>query len=97
MHPKAEDFMDRAVETTNSIAGLLSHKRAKYGDRNFDKHGLRGILIRMDDKMSRLYTIMGSQDEGIDIAPALEELQDIAGYAIAAIMRIEGTWKDADV
>ena len=92
------DYIGRAVETTNSIAGLLGHKRAKYGDGNFDKHGLRGILIRMDDKMSRLDNIVGFQDIKSDEIPhALEELQDIAGYAVAAIMRIEGTWKDADV
>tara|TARA_R100000306_G_scaffold58629_1_gene57189 strand:+ start:287 stop:520 length:234 start_codon:yes stop_codon:yes gene_type:complete len=72
-----------------------------YGDRNFRKRGVLGVVMRLEDKVARLDTLIeayGGQDEDsveISVEEGLDDaFKDIAGYAVAALMLIEGTWED---
>jgi hypothetical protein len=79
----------------NNLHRLLKQKHAAYGSRNLLKHGLDGIVVRMDDKIARLQNLLHhnapQNDESIT-----DTLMDIAGYAIQAILLKDGKLSDAE-
>jgi hypothetical protein len=66
------------------ITELLEKKNHDYGDDNLVKHGLYGIIVRIDDKIARLTNL--SKKNHQEVEESLEDtLKDIAGYCINAI------------
>lgn len=106
-----EEGMDRNVERVaeenaveeriaEQVTELLYQKNLRYGN-NLPRHGMRGIVIRMSDKILRLENIvLGDQPESDD--ESLDNtLLDLAGYAIKALalrelglLPLEGTWRE---
>lgn len=74
-------------DMTTAALRLMKQKNGSYGKAedplfNFRRHGLKGFVVRMDDKMSRLdnYIEMGQMttpDEGVT-----DTLQDLINYAV---------------
>ena len=72
----------------DEVGALLLQRNAKYGSANIDKHGLKGILVRIDDKLARLNHMAGEfPDESVEDA-----WMDVAGYALIALMKLRGQW-----
>ncbi len=44
-------------EIMAEVMDMLEKKHVMYGEKNLEKHGTEGILIRLDDKLSRLRTM----------------------------------------
>ena len=69
---------------SDEVKATLIRKNRDYGDsfaRQYEKYGLMCGLIRMDDKMSRLQTLISGHDA--EVAESIEDtLLDLAGYAI---------------
>jgi len=87
-----EDYLKRFKEITEEMLAVTTRKNNDYGGhtdpfKNFRRHGVYGILVRLDDKYSRLETVVKEQRE-LQVADEtiLDTLIDIANYAI--IMRI---------
>lgn len=83
----AIDRKEQLVFQINLLRTLLLTKHNDYGTENLDKHGLYGIIVRMDDKLARLNNLQKSEamvDESIE-----DTLMDIAGYAIQGIIQVK--------
>lgn len=87
-----DDYLMRFSELTNQMLETTRKKNNDYGGhtdpfKNFRRHGAFGVLVRMDDKYSRLHTVIAEQRQ-LQVADEtiLDTLIDIANYAI--ILRI---------
>lgn len=76
-------------EQADELAALLIRKNADYGnsfEEQFNKRGLIGVLIRLEDKISRLDNL---QNKDAQVNESIEDtLLDIAGYALLASMLV---------
>lgn len=89
--------MDRGLRYTkivNEMYEIYKAKNADYGDSVHDtflKYGLLSFLVRMEDKISRLrsLTLKGKKEQRVKNESILDTLQDLANYAILAIIELE--------
>lgn len=89
--------MDKGLRYTkivNEMYEIYKAKNADYGDSVHDtflKYGLLSFLVRMEDKISRLrsLTIKGKKEQRVKNESILDTLQDLANYAILAIIELE--------
>lgn len=112
--PRPFDFVDTAHLTraqleskafrkvTEELCFLHDEKNARYG-RNLPRHGIKGVTIRLADKMQRLENmvmggIVDTADERLD-----DTLRDIAGYAAKTLslmylgdITLDGDWREAN-
>lgn len=81
-----ESQADRIKHAGTELTELLVRKNHDYGDsfaKQYEKYGLMSALIRMDDKMRRLETLLGGTDAQVDES-IKDTLLDLAGYALLA-------------
>lgn len=81
-----ETQADRIRRAGTELTELLVRKNHDYGDsfaKQYEKYGLMSALIRMDDKMRRLETLLGGTDAQVDES-IKDSLLDLAGYALLA-------------
>ncbi len=76
----------------DSLAKTLKEKNIRYGNSTrdtFDKYGLTSYLIRLEDKMNRLRTLV--QNEDLDqLDESIEDtFTDLAGYCMLALRDID--------
>lgn len=76
------------------LGWLLESKQRDYGPGNISRApggALNGLMVRMNDKMERLKTLVYStvepNNESID-----DSLMDLANYCVIALMVRRGTW-----
>lgn len=89
--------MDKGLRYTkivNDMYEIYKAKNADYGDSVHDtflKYGLLSFLVRMEDKISRLrsLTLKGKKEQRVKNESILDTLQDLANYAILAIIELE--------
>mgnify|MGYP004437495333 FL=1 len=89
--------MDKGLRYTkivNEMYEIYKAKNADYGDsvhETFLKYGLLSFLVRMEDKISRLrsLTLKGKKEQRVKNESILDTLQDLANYAILAIIELE--------
>ena len=74
------------------LRDLYAKKNKDYGDsfaRSLDKHGLIAYVVRADDKMERINSLVKTKAEVND--EAIEDtIRDLANYSIMAAMWLEG-------
>jgi len=94
--------MDAFNEITVELFTLCDSKSKDYSDElvrrykedNISKLGLRGIYVRMDDKMGRLYKMIWLGKKNAVKTEVLEDaLKDLAIYSIIALMLKRKQWK----
>ncbi|WP_288887034.1 nucleotide modification associated domain-containing protein [uncultured Eubacterium sp.] len=76
----------------NQMWDLYSKKNHDYGDsvsKTFDEYGLTSFLVRMDDKMNRIKTLMKSDDVAVVGEKIEDTFLDLANYAILALTEIK--------
>ena len=81
----------RFREITESMADLYERKNKDYGDsfsNSLDEFGEIAGLIRLNDKLNRLKTLVDSKAE-VDESKK-DTLIDLANYAIMQLMWLEG-------
>lgn len=89
--------MDKGLRYTkivNEMYEIYKAKNADYGDSVHDtflKYGMLSFLVRMEDKISRLrsLTLKGKKEQRVKNESILDTLQDLANYAILAIIELE--------
>ena len=76
-------FNEACQTIANELVELICKKQHDYGHSNINAFGELGLVIRTNDKITRLRTLIGK--EGIT-EPRIDAWRDIAGYAIIALM-----------
>lgn len=78
-------------EITEEIKNLLKEKNRTYGDKNIEKIGELGIIIRIEEKLERLKNMI---EKNIKDKESIEDSwKDIVGYGIIGTMVNRGKWK----
>ena len=75
-------------------AMLMNRKQKDYGPRNISQGGTYGCLIRMSDKISRIFNLYNKQGcKRRAINESIEDsFRDIANYSIIALMVENNQW-----
>lgn len=81
------------IREVQDIFGIFQRKHHDYGRENIGLGGIVGLVVRMGDKMSRLYNLVvkGKQAK-VSGEAVYDTLVDIADYAIIGLMLLHGTW-----
>ncbi|MBU5342301.1 nucleotide modification associated domain-containing protein [Caldifermentibacillus hisashii] len=77
------------ADTCDEIKNLLIRKNHDYGNsfsKQFEKYGLLSGIIRLDDKMSRLDSLI--QNKALVNESIEDTVADIAGYAILLLIEL---------
>jgi len=86
----AQTQADRIEAICNEVRDLLIRKNHDYGDsfsKQFEKYGILSGLIRKDDKMRRLETLISG--EQAQVAESIEDtLLDDIGYGILTLVEL---------
>jgi hypothetical protein len=74
---------------SGEMATLLASKQHDYGHGNITAFGMKGVLVRLSDKVERLInlTTKNARNESI-----LDTLRDIVGYCVIALMLHDETF-----
>lgn len=72
------------VALANAI--LMDRKQQDYGPRNISSFGLFGIIVRMNDKMERLKTLISNRKRRAQNESIQDTLRDISNYGILALL-----------
>ena len=68
-------------------------KQASYGKGNIEKFGERGVYIRMNDKMERLFNMVWLAKENPLLDESIDDTYiDLADYALIALLVRHGVW-----
>lgn len=79
-----------------SVFEIFKKKQASYGPGNISEFGLKGVIIRMNDKMKRLIKIGYHGDPNPLGDETLDDtLTDMADYAVIAMVVRAGRWPGA--
>ena len=96
-HEQAKHFCD----ITDELYELCDKKSKDYSDDmekgtdNISVLGLRGIYVRMTDKMARLHKFIWLGKDNVVENDGLEDaLKDLANYCIIALMVKRNLWKN---
>jgi len=79
------DFISMACLQLNE---LLHKKRQDYGPNNINRFGLKGVAVRLTDKVERLVHLTWEQHGTPNYETLADTLIDIAGYAILGLEQI---------
>jgi len=96
MNMNAPVTKDSLIKIVDPILDLVAKKNADYGGSVFN-HGLRGIYIRMSDKVERLRRLVWDAAEAQVQSESVEDVfKDLIGYAALALTYMERS-EDAEV
>lgn len=79
-----ETFNEATYRQCKELADIIIKKQQDYGKNNLLEFGEYGILVRTNDKMSRLKNLRNAaivNNESID-----DTWKDIAGYSVLALL-----------
>ena len=85
------DKVDLHKEIVLDLNKLYKDKNSDYGDsfkRVREKYP-NAILIRLEDKLSRLETLLGGQEQKVKDESIRDTLVDIANYSILEIIEMD--------
>ena len=74
------------------LTSLYERKNHDYGDsfrRSWEKYGLLMLIIRLDDKLSRLATLAQGSAPQVKDESIRDTLADIANYCIMGVMELD--------
>lgn len=99
--PVAQYLRHMGEWDTAQMALLLASKQHDYGHKNIDRFGLKGIIVRLNDKYERLANLEFTRqffEEGKTVVPKVNEtivdtLVDIVGYCVIGLMVLDDTFK----
>lgn len=82
-----------ALKLALSNIQLLDRKQQDYGSGNINRHGAKGVLVRIDDKSARLSNLIAKPDIAPNNEPLLDSWKDISNYAIIGQLLATNEWK----
>ena len=80
-----ESRVEQLAAIQNTALELFRKKNADYGDA-FAKHGLIGVLVRIEDKIQRALSISKTSITLVEDESLKDTLLDLHNYAAMALM-----------
>ncbi len=84
------------LRKAQEVYGVFCEKQADYGPTNIGVGGTHGITVRLGDKVSRLFELMGLTERENAGKPANESIRDtmvdIGDYGIIGMIVLDGDW-----
>lgn len=74
---------------SGQMAALLASKQHDYGHGNITAFGLKGVLVRLSDKVERLINLKSKEARN---ESTLDTLRDVVGYCVIALMLNDDTF-----
>lgn len=90
--PPKTEMGERLLKEALNLVQILDKKNQDYSSANISKFGLRGIVIRLNDKIERLTNLTKQEKEG-NFESIEDTLLDIAGYSLIGRIVIKNEWK----
>lgn len=80
------------------LAVLFDKKQSDYGSTNISSTGELGVMVRTQDKVSRLKNLLmkelkGSADSGAQNEPLEDSWKDMANYGVIGLLLRRGLWR----
>lgn len=86
--PLTKEFLRVSLEN----ALLFNKKQKDYGPRNISDFGVFGCVLRINDKVNRLKTLLGTKRRKPRNESVEDSFRDNANYSIIALMVERGIW-----
>jgi hypothetical protein len=80
------------------LAVLFDKKQSDYGSSNISSTGELGVMVRTQDKVSRVRNLLmkelkGSADAGAENEPLEDSWKDMANYGVIGLLLRRGLWR----
>jgi Nucleotide modification associated domain 1 len=86
-------FEQRVDKVSSEVIDIVKRKNKDYGNSYeimVEKYGLVALLIRFQDKLGRLDSlVLKGQEQKVSDESIEDTLKDIAGYALLELARLE--------
>lgn len=76
----------------DELSNIMQERHSKYGPGNISRHGVPGILVRIDDKLARL----SHSGEDFSDESYRDAWLDVVNYGLIALMFLDGTWPGSE-
>lgn len=87
-----EDLTREFISISLENACLFDKKQKDYGPRNISDFGVFGCVLRINDKVNRLKTLLGTKRRKPRNESIEDSFRDNANYSIIALMVERGVW-----
>ena len=89
----SQKFKEEIEKIWKEVEDLLLHRHKSYGESNLLIYGLMGIIIRIEDKLSRIWehviddgNLYETDENQVQVSSVIEDaLKDIIGYCVNAL------------
>ena len=82
----------RALFVAADCVSLLDKKQKDYGPKNIARFGVRGLSVRLYDKVERLANLQMDKEEDPKNESLEDTFKDIANYGIIGLMLLKDQW-----
>ena len=82
----------RALFIAAECISLLDEKQKDYGPKNISRFGVRGLSVRLYDKIERLANLLMDREESPKNESLEDTFKDIANYGIIGLMLLKEQW-----
>jgi hypothetical protein len=84
-------FEEHLHEVMVALEEMLIKKHHDYGSENLKKHGVYGVIVRLDDKLTRVENLNKNNGKGEVTDESIRDtFGDIAGYSIMTMVMLDG-------
>ena len=92
------DMSREYVVAMLELAVLFDKKQSDYGSTNISSTGELGVMVRTQDKVSRIRNLLmkemkGSADSGAQNEPLEDSWKDMANYGVIGLLLRRGRWR----
>ena len=82
----------RALFVAAECVSLLDSKQKDYGPKNISRFGVRGLSVRLYDKVERLANLLMDREEDPKNESLEDTFKDIANYGIIGLLLLKDQW-----
>ena len=82
----------RALFMAAECVSLLDSKQKDYGPGNISRFGVKGLSVRLYDKVERLANLLMDKDETPENESLEDTFKDITNYGLIGLMLLRDQW-----
>jgi len=82
----------RALYIAAECVRLLDEKQKDYGPGNISRFGIKGLSVRLYDKVERLANLLVDRNESPKNESLEDTFKDIANYGLIGLMLLRDEW-----